>query len=61
MNLMNKFFFRVHVISALMILSAGYLNAQNLDLIPYPDQLEVYNPFQPDQHPEAIDVKKKGD
>ena len=41
MNQMNKFLFKVHVISALMILSAGYSKAQNLNLIPYPSQVEV--------------------
>jgi hexosaminidase len=38
---MYKFLFKVHVISALMILSTGYSNAQNLNLIPYPSQVEV--------------------
>jgi hexosaminidase len=38
---MRKFIFRVYVISALVILSTGYSNAQNLNLIPYPSQVEV--------------------
>ncbi len=38
---MFKLFFRVHIISALMILSAGYSKAQNLNLIPYPSHVEV--------------------
>ena len=41
MNQMNKFLFNVHVIFALMILSTGYLKAQNLNLIPYPSQVEI--------------------
>jgi hexosaminidase len=41
MNQMYKFLFKVHVISALMILSTGYSKAQNLNLIPYPSQVEV--------------------
>jgi hexosaminidase len=41
MNQMNKFLFKVHVISAFMILSTGYSKAQNLNLIPYPGQVEV--------------------
>src|SRR5579864_3482583 len=41
MNQMNKFLFKVHIISVLMILSAGYLKSQNLNLIPYPSQVEV--------------------
>ncbi len=38
---MYKFLFKLPVISALVILSAGYLKAQNLNLIPYPSQVEV--------------------
>ncbi|HLA59349.1 MAG TPA: family 20 glycosylhydrolase, partial [Puia sp.] len=38
---MNKFLFRVYVISVFMILSTGYSKAQNLNLIPYPSQVEV--------------------
>src|SRR5450432_3390450 len=41
MNQMYKFLFKVHVISALVILSAGYSKAQNLNLIPYPSQVEI--------------------
>ena len=41
MNRMNKFLFRLIVISALVIFSAGYSKAQNLNLIPYPSQVEV--------------------
>jgi hexosaminidase len=41
MNPMYKFSFRVIIISALMILSIGYSKAQNLNLIPYPSQVEV--------------------
>ena len=41
MNQMNKFLFRVHVIFALVIFNAGYSKAQNLNLIPYPRQVEV--------------------
>ena len=38
---MYKFIFKVFVIMALAIVSAGYLKAQNLNLIPYPSQVEV--------------------
>ncbi len=38
---MYKFLFKLLVISALLILSAGYSKAQNLNLIPYPSQVEV--------------------
>jgi len=38
---MNKFLSKVHVLSVLMILVTGYLKAQNLNLIPYPSQVEV--------------------
>jgi hexosaminidase len=41
MNQMNKFLFKVFVISAFVILSTGYLKAQNLNLIPYPSQVEI--------------------
>ena len=41
MNQMNKFLFKVPVISVLMLLSAGYSKAQNLNLIPYPSQVEI--------------------
>ena len=41
MNQMYKFLFKFPVISALVILSAGYLKAQNLNLIPYPTRVEV--------------------
>jgi hexosaminidase len=41
MNQMNKFLFKVFVIAALMISGAGHSNAQNINLIPYPSQLEV--------------------
>ena len=38
---MYKFLFKLPVISALVILSVGYSKAQNLNLIPYPSQVEV--------------------
>ena len=38
---MYKFLFKLYIISALVILSAGYSKAQNLNLIPYPSQVEV--------------------
>jgi hexosaminidase len=38
---MYKFLFKVHVMTALTILSAGYSKAQNINLIPYPSQFEV--------------------
>ena len=38
---MFKFLFKLPVISALVIFSTGYLKAQNLNLIPYPSQVEV--------------------
>ncbi len=41
MNQMNKFLFKVFVIAALMISGAGYSNAQNINLIPYPSQVDV--------------------
>jgi len=41
MNQMYKILFKFLVISALLILSAGYSKAQNLNLIPYPSQVEV--------------------
>src|SRR5882757_4238680 len=41
MNQMYKFFFKLPIISALMIFCAGYSKAQNLNLIPYPSQVEV--------------------
>src|SRR5450432_2457952 len=41
MNPMHKFLFKVPVISALVILSTGYSKAQNINLIPYPGQVEV--------------------
>ncbi len=41
MNQMYKFLFKIHVISALVILSAGYSKAQNINLIPYPSQVEI--------------------
>ncbi len=41
MNPMYKILHKVHVISALMTLSAGYSKAQNLNLIPYPSQVEI--------------------
>src|SRR5450432_2871521 len=41
MNPMNKLLFKLNVISALVVFSAGYSKAQNLNLIPYPSQVEV--------------------
>ncbi len=41
MNQMYKILFKVTVFSVLMILGAGYSKAQNLNLIPYPSQVEV--------------------
>jgi hexosaminidase len=38
---MYKFFFKLPVIAALVIFNAGYLKAQNLNLIPYPSRVEV--------------------
>ncbi len=38
---MNKFLFKVFVIAALMISGAGHSKAQNINLIPYPSQVEV--------------------
>jgi hexosaminidase len=40
MNEMNKFLFQISVISVL-ILNTGYANAQRLNLIPYPSQVEI--------------------
>jgi len=41
MNQMNKFLFKVFVIAVLMISGAGYSMAQNINLIPYPSQVDV--------------------
>jgi hexosaminidase len=41
MNQMYKFFFKVAVISSWMLFIAGYIKAQNLNLIPYPSQVEI--------------------
>ncbi len=41
MNHMYKFLFKVQIISVLIILSVGSSKAQNLNLIPYPSQVEV--------------------
>ena len=38
---MYKILFKLLVISALLISSAGYLKAQNLNLIPYPSQVKI--------------------
>ncbi len=38
---MNKFLFKVFVTMAFVITCAGYSKAQNLNLIPYPSQVEV--------------------
>jgi hexosaminidase len=38
---MYKLFFKTCVISTLVILSAGYSKAQNLNLIPYPSHVEI--------------------
>ena len=38
---MNKFLFKAFFIATLMISGAGYSKAQNLNLIPYPSQVEV--------------------
>jgi hexosaminidase len=41
MNQMYKSLFKVQVISVLMIFGARHSNAQNINLIPYPSQVEV--------------------
>ena len=41
MNQINKFLFKVHVIAVLVILNIGHSKAQNLNLIPYPSQVEI--------------------
>jgi hexosaminidase len=41
MNQIHKFIFKLIIITAPVICSAGYLKAQNPNLIPYPSQVEV--------------------
>jgi len=41
MNQMNKFIFKVFVIASLILSGAGYSKAQNINLIPYPSQVEI--------------------